>query len=79
MKKRLLIDIETRSGADITECGHYRYAQDDDFEILLFGYRMDGMEEAKVIDLKQGEEIPSDLKVALTNPNYVKIAHNAAF
>ena len=35
------IDVETRSGADISKCGVYRYAEDPGFNILLFGYSMD--------------------------------------
>ena len=33
--RHLSIDIETKSGADITKTGLYRYAQDKDFSILL--------------------------------------------
>ena len=39
--KFLSIDIETRSGADIAKCGVYRYAEDEDFDVLLFGVSVD--------------------------------------
>ena len=42
--KTLSIDLETRSGADISKCGVYRYAEDPDFDILLFGVSIDGGE-----------------------------------
>lgn len=72
------IDLETRSGADITKTGSYRYMQDPDFKILLFGYRVDDGP-VQVIDLEAGEEIPSKIVTALHNPQYVKHAYNAAF
>ena len=72
------IDLETRSGADITKTGSYRYMQDPDFKILLFGYRVDDGP-VQVIDLEAGEEIPSKIVTALYNPQYVKHAYNAAF
>jgi len=74
----LSIDLETRSGADITKTGSYRYLQDPDFKILLFGYRVDD-DPVQVIDLEAGEEIPSKIVTALHNPQYVKHAYNAAF
>ena len=39
---RLEIDIETYSSADLSKTGVYKYAEADDFEILLFGYSADG-------------------------------------
>ena len=74
----LSVDLETRSGADITKTGSYRYMQDPDFKILLFGYRVDDGP-VQVIDLEAGEEIPSKIVTALYNPQYVKHAYNAAF
>ena len=74
----LSVDLETRSGADITKTGSYRYIQDPDFRILLFGYRVDDGP-VQVIDLEAGEEIPSKIVTALHNPQYVKHAYNAAF
>lgn len=74
----LSVDLETRSGADITKTGSYRYMQDPDFKILLFGYRVDDGP-VQVIDLEAGEEIPSKIVTALHNPQYVKHAYNAAF
>ena len=37
----LFIDIETTSGADLSSAGAYRYAEDDHFRVLLFGYAVD--------------------------------------
>jgi DNA polymerase len=74
----LSIDLETRSGADITKTGSYRYLQDPDFKILLFGYRVDDGP-VQVIDLEAGEEIPGKIVTALHNPQYIKHAYNAAF
>ena len=72
------IDTETFSSVDLTKCGVYKYAESEDFEVLLFGYSVDGGE-VKVVDLASGEEIPTDIKNALTDPNITKYAHNANF
>jgi DNA polymerase len=74
----LSIDIETYSSRDLTKCGVYAYTQAEDFEILLFGYAFDD-EEVKVIDLKNGEELPKEVKEALRNPTIIKTAYNANF
>ncbi len=37
----LYIDIETTSGANLSSAGAYRYAEDDHFRVLLFGYAVD--------------------------------------
>lgn len=74
----LSIDIETRSSVDISKSGVYRYAESSDFEILLFGYSVDGGE-VRVIDLANGEAIPQEILSALTNDNIIKWAFNANF
>lgn len=76
--RHLSIDIETKSSVDIGKAGLYRYAQSDDFEILLFAYRY-GNEEVQIIDLAQGETIPETIAEDLKNPRIVKHAYNAAF
>ena len=76
--KNLSIDIETYSSADLSKCGVYRYAESEDFEVLLFGYAVDGSE-AQVVDLACGECIPQDILSALTDPNVTKWAFNAQF
>ena len=48
--KHLSIDIETKSSVDIGKAGLYRYAQSEDFEILLFAYRYDSGD-VQIIDL----------------------------
>ena len=75
--KNLYIDIETYSATPIDN-GVYEYAADKDFQLLLFGYSID-KEPVKVIDLAQGEEMPEDIKAALSDPRVLKHAHNAAF
>ena len=48
--EHLSIDIETKSSIDIAKAGAYRYAQSEDFEILLFSYMKDE-EQVEIIDL----------------------------
>lgn len=76
--KTLAIDIETRSGADLSECGVYRYAEDPSFEVLLFGYAIDDGP-ARVIDLRSGEALPEEIREALSDPAVIKYAFNASF
>ena len=52
--KTLSIDIETFSSVDLAKAGVYKYAESPDFEILLFGYSVDGGD-VRVVDLAAGE------------------------
>ena len=54
------MDIETFSGSDIRKCGSFRYVEDPDFEILLFGYSIDGAP-VQLVDLTCGERIPDEV------------------
>ena len=72
------MDIESFSSVNLTKSGVYRYAENDDFEILLFGYSADGGP-VQVIDLASGEQLPADIVTALTDPSVMKWAYNAQF
>lgn len=72
------IDIETYSSNDLTSCGVYKYVEAPDFTILLFAYSIDG-EKAQCIDLASGEVLPDWIIAALTDPDVLKTAFNAAF
>ncbi|MFP1706855.1 DNA polymerase [Gardnerella swidsinskii] len=76
--ENLSIDLETFSSVDLKKCGVYKYAESEDFEILLFGYSVDGSE-VKVVDLAQGETIPDAVLSALTDETVTKWAFNAQF
>lgn len=76
--KHLSIDLETFSATDLTKAGVYRYTEDPTFQILLFGYSIDGAP-ARVIDLASGEHIPADILQALVDAEVLKSAFNAAF
>lgn len=76
--RELSVDLETFSSVDLKKCGVYKYAESDDFEILLFGYSVDGSE-VKVVDLAQGETIPDTVLSALTDETVTKWAFNAQF
>lgn len=78
MEFHLSIDIETKSSVDIGKAGLYKYAQSEDFEILLFAYRMNDRP-VQIVDLAQGEELPEWLVRALDDSVVVKHAYNAAF
>ncbi len=76
--KTLNIDLETRSGADIGRTGIYRYAEDPDFDILLFGVSIDHGP-VTVYDLTNTETIPEPILRALTDDTVIKHAYNASF
>ena len=64
--KTLSLDLETYSDVDLGKCGVYRYAESPNFEILLFGYAINGGE-VNVVDLALGEKIPEEILNALTD------------
>lgn len=74
----LNIDIETYSSIDIGKSGLYKYAQSNDFEILLFAYSLNGSE-VKVIDLAQGETVPDEIIKRLSDNETELRAYNANF
>ncbi len=76
--KTLSIDIETYSSTPLAKCGVYKYAEAPDFEILLFGYSVDG-DPIQVVDLACGEKIPPAVIEALTDEAVTKRAFNANF
>jgi DNA polymerase len=76
--KTLSIDIETYSSTNLAKAGVYRYVESPDFEILLFGYSVDGSE-VHVVDLASGEKLPSEVIAALTDETVTKWAFNANF
>lgn len=76
--KNLEIDIETFSSVDLAKAGVYRYVESPDFEVLLFGYSIDG-QDVKVVDLANGERIPKEILNALEDEAVTKWAFNAQF
>ncbi|MBQ4557024.1 MAG: DNA polymerase [Clostridia bacterium] len=76
--RTISIDIETYSSIDLTKCGVYRYCESPDFEVLLFGYAVDGGP-VTVVDLACGETIPKDIISALEDESIIKYAFNANF
>ena len=78
MIKEMSIDLETYSDVDISKCGAYKYAESDNFEILLFGVSIDGGE-VQVFDLACGNTIPDDILAALSDDTVTKWAFNANF
>lgn len=76
--KSLSLDLETYSDVNLAKCGVYKYAESPAFEILLFGYAVDGGP-VQVIDLAQGETIPEEILDVLTDDTVTKWAFNANF
>lgn len=88
-KRRLHIDLETYSSADITKTGAFKYAEAPDFEILLLACAWDDGP-VQVIDMTDREPVTDERTAAkaaalasvvagITDPDTVKVAHNSAF
>ena len=76
--RHLSVDVETYSSVNLADCGAYKYAESEDFEVLLFGYSVD-FGEPEVIDLACGENIPMEIVMMMFDPTVRKHAFNAAF
>lgn len=76
--KTLSLDLETFSDVDLSKCGVYKYASSPAFEILLFGFSVDGGD-VQVVDLACGEQIPADILTALEDESVMKWTYNAQF
>ena len=78
MIQNLSIDLETRSSVDIVKSSVYRYAESDDFDILLFGVSVNHGP-IRVYDLAQGDTVPVEILKALTDNTVEKWAYNSSF
>lgn len=76
--KTLSLDLETYSSVSLKKAGVYPYAEAPDFEILLFGYSVNGGP-VQVVDIACGEQIPEPVLSALTDDTVIKWAFNASF
>lgn len=76
--KTLSLDLETYSSVSLKKAGVYPYAESLDFEILLFGYSVNGGP-VQVVDIACGEQIPKPILSALTDDTVIKWAFNASF
>lgn len=72
------IDIETYSSVDLTTSGVYKYAEAEDFTILLFAYSVNNSP-VLIVDLASGEKLPERIQNALTDKSVLKTAYNANF
>jgi DNA polymerase len=71
------IDIETKSGVDVVNTGVYRYVESSEFAIILFAYKINN-DPVKIIDLYK-DKFPEEIIKILTDPAWIKTAHNANF
>lgn len=76
-EKILHIDIETYSSVDLFKSGVYKYAESEDFQILLFAYSYNEGP-VKVLDLTK-HKLPDTIIKDLKDPHMLKKAHNAQF
>lgn len=75
--RTLICDIETYSSADLARTGAVKYAEAEDFEILLMSYAFDD-DPVTVWDFTQ-DGTPPWLAEVLTDPEILKVAWNISF
>ncbi len=75
--RTLHIDIETYSSVDLAKAGVYKYAESQDFQILLFAYSYND-DPVEVLDLTK-DDLDYQLIQDLNDPTVLKKAHNAQF
>lgn len=76
--QEMSIDLETYSDVDIKKGGVYKYAEADNFEILLFAVSINNGP-VVVYDLSCGDMLPEDIIDALVDDTVIKWAFNAVF
>ena len=76
--KEMSIDLETYSDVDIKKSGVYKYAESDNFEILLFAVSINGGD-VIVYDLACGDVLPDEILNAIVSNDIIKWAFNASF
>lgn len=76
--KQIMIDIETVSIENINECGVYRYAESEYFDLLLVSYSIDN---SPVItcDIANDEKLPDEVLESFTDKSIIKKAFNVNF
>jgi DNA polymerase len=72
------IDLETYSDVDIKKSGVYKYAESENFEILLFAVSING-DDVIVYDLACGDVLPDEILDAIVSDDVIKWAFNASF
>lgn len=77
-RRRVVIDLESRSECELNTAGGYEYSRHPSTEIICVGYRIDGGER-KIFYPFWGELPPDDFIEAVCDENSVLIAHNAFF
>lgn len=76
--KQITMDIETVSDENISECGVYRYAESEYFDLLLISYSIDNGPIA-TCDIANGDILPNEVLKALTDKSIIKKAFNVNF
>lgn len=66
--KEMSIDLETYSDVDIKKSGVYKYAESENFEILLFAVSING-----------GDVLHDEILDAIVSDDVIKWAFNASF
>lgn len=73
----IMVDFETRSEANLSSTGAWKYAIDPTTEILCMAYKIDD-NETKVKDFREGYEIPADFLEAVEDGAKIE-AFNVSF
>ena len=76
-KRTFFADLETFSSADLARCGVHKYAEAEDFDILLMSYAWDD-EPVQLWDFTS-QGTPPWLAQVLLDPDVLKVAWNISF
>lgn len=77
MTRKLFLDVETFSGEDLKKAGVHAYVASPLFDIILLAYAFDD-DPVRHVNLFH-DDLPTEVRDALTSPDVEKWAHNAAF
>ena len=73
----LIIDFETRSRVDLTQCGTSVYVRDPSTQVLCIGYQFEG--QTHVTPLLRRSAMPLRVRRALAQDDVILVAHSALF
>lgn len=76
--RKLYLDLETRSGANLKAVGVYQYVRDPHFKVLLCSWSLDD-DDVRVWDVVSGKPMPERLRKALADPRVRVVIANSTF
>src|ERR1700757_2247226 len=76
IRRKVVIDCETRSALDLKRCGAAKYAEHPTTDFLIACFTLDGQTVQRWIP---GDPVPPDIIAACADLACLFVAHNAGF